>query len=75
MFLVSKIIPVIFKSISDRNRHCLITEYIDLHGPSKPSQLGRDLARLSFLFYFIFALVSFYRLSSNFPKDTMYKLA
>ncbi|VDN87457.1 unnamed protein product [Brugia pahangi] len=39
-------VPKPIKSISDRNRHCLVTEYIDLHGSSKPSQLGRDLARM-----------------------------
>ncbi|VDO32200.1 unnamed protein product [Onchocerca flexuosa] len=39
-------IPKPIKSISDKNRHCLVTEYIDLHGPAKPSKLGRDLARM-----------------------------
>uniref|UniRef100_A0A8R1TJT5 protein-ribulosamine 3-kinase n=1 Tax=Onchocerca volvulus TaxID=6282 RepID=A0A8R1TJT5_ONCVO len=39
-------VPKPIKSISHKNRHCLITEYIDLHGPAKPSELGRDLARM-----------------------------
>ncbi|MCP9261494.1 Ketosamine-3-kinase [Dirofilaria immitis] len=39
-------VPKPIKSISDNNRHCLVTEYIDLNGPSKPSQLGRELAQM-----------------------------
>lgn len=49
-YLFLKILQSSFQSISDGNRNCLVTEYIDLHGPSKPSQLGRDLARLQGFF-------------------------
>ncbi|VDN26166.1 unnamed protein product [Gongylonema pulchrum] len=49
-------VTLFFYSISDGGRHCLVTEYIDMHGPSKPSQLGRDLARYSISFLCVFFL-------------------
>ncbi|CAG9536267.1 unnamed protein product [Cercopithifilaria johnstoni] len=39
-------VPKPIKNISVRNQHCLVAEYVDLHGPSKPSQFGRNLAQL-----------------------------
>uniref|UniRef100_A0A915BVG9 protein-ribulosamine 3-kinase n=3 Tax=Parascaris univalens TaxID=6257 RepID=A0A915BVG9_PARUN len=39
-------VPKPIKSISSGGRSCLVTEYISLNGPSKPAQLGKDLARM-----------------------------